>query len=217
MPPTTTRENKGYKPRACYFIRTFHIMAKSCGSTICSDNKEHNFCLLVCCLLPPSSKLNVFLTCDIAIWLWIFNVCTAYNREWCYLLPRVLHYPTHSREQYYKLNCKHTRSYLQCKAQGFSILQIPLMKSIQISPLACFSKIMIKHPFIITCPSQKTNNYQFLMTCLWRLWTYKTYKSKIIVWLEAWLNQFFDQKFIFQMKHTGFFHTTDKLIVQVRL
>lgn len=135
---------KGYKPRAYCFSRTFRIMAKICGSTICSDNKEHNFCFFVYCLVPSSSQLNVVLTCDTAIWLWICNICTTYKREWCYLLPGVLRYLAHSREQYHKLNGKHTKSYLQCKAQGFFIVQIPLMNSTQISPLACSSKMNAK-------------------------------------------------------------------------
>lgn len=47
---------------------------------------------------------------------------------------------------------------------------------------------MLKHLFITTCSFQKTNNYQALMTSLWRIWIYNMYKPKIIVWLEAWLN-----------------------------
>lgn len=129
------------------FSRTFCIMAKICGSTICSDNKEHNFCFFVYCLVPSSSQLNVFLTCDTAIWLWICNICTTYKREWCYLLSGVLRYLAHSREQYHTLNGKHTKSYLQCKAQGFFIVQIPLMNSTQISPLACSSKMNAKEFF----------------------------------------------------------------------
>lgn len=77
---------------------------------------------------------------------------------------------------------------------------------------------MLKHLFITTCPSQKTNNYQTLMTSLWRLWTSKPYKSKIIIWLEAWLNHNSvgkNQSFIW--KHTVFLHSTVKFIVQVKL
>lgn len=47
---------------------------------------------------------------------------------------------------------------------------------------------MLNHLFITTCSFQKTNNYQALMTSLWRIWIYNMYKPKIIVWLEAWLN-----------------------------
>lgn len=45
---------KGYQPRPCCFSRTSLIMAKICGSTICSDNKEHFFYLL---FDPPAPSL----------------------------------------------------------------------------------------------------------------------------------------------------------------
>lgn len=140
MPGTTTREkNQGH--------------AVSVGPSVLWPNlwkhdlfRQWRTRFLFVCLLfvPPSSQLYGFLTCDTAIWLWICNVCTIYNRDWCNLLPRVLHYLAHSREQYYNLNGKHTKSYLQCIAQGFFIVQILLMKSTQISPLACSSKINAK-------------------------------------------------------------------------
>jgi len=118
MPDRITREKiKGYKPRACCFNRIFHIMAKIWRSTICSDNKEHDFCLFVGCFLPSSFQLNV-LQCDIAIWLWICNICTTYNREWRYDFPRILHYLANSRKQYYKLNGKNTKNYLKCISIG---------------------------------------------------------------------------------------------------
>lgn len=41
---------------------------------------------------------------------------------------------SNSREQDHKLNSNHTESCLQCKPQGVFIVQMPLMKSTQISP-----------------------------------------------------------------------------------
>lgn len=132
---------KGYKPRARCFSRTFILWPKLVEAPSVLTTKNMIF---VCCLLPPSSQLNIFLTCDIAIWLWLWGICTPYNAERSHLLPRVLYYLAHSGEQHYKLNGKHKKCYLQCKAQGFFIEQIPLMKSTLLSPLACSSKINAK-------------------------------------------------------------------------
>lgn len=130
---------KGYQPRPCCFSRTSLIMAKICGSTICSDNKEHFFLFVV---WSPSSQSNIFFTCDIATCPWLCKVCTTYNREWS--SSKFLHYLAHSREQNQKLKLSHTESCLQCKAQGVFIVQMPIMKSTQISPRAFSSKINAK-------------------------------------------------------------------------
>lgn len=49
------KTTKGYQPRPCCFSRTFPIMAKICGSTICSDNKEHDFLYFL--VDPPAPSL----------------------------------------------------------------------------------------------------------------------------------------------------------------
>lgn len=90
----------------------------------------------------PSSQSNIFFTCDIATCPWLCKVCTTYNREWS--SSKFLHYLAHSREQTQKLKLSHTESCLQCKAQGVFIVQMPIMKSTQISPRAFSSKINAK-------------------------------------------------------------------------
>lgn len=49
---------KGYKPRACYFSRTFCIMPKICGDTICFKTNGILFVCLFVCLLAVCSTLT---------------------------------------------------------------------------------------------------------------------------------------------------------------
>lgn len=120
---------KSYKPRVCYFNRTFHITAKICRSTICFN------VIFVCSFAFPS--LNVLLTCESAVGMWICNLRTTCNLFFFFPFAlqegaiRQIKQETHTRRQ------------LQYGTQGFFVVvvHIPLMTFTQTNPCCYSSKI----------------------------------------------------------------------------
>lgn len=158
------KQSKAISQGHAVSVRPFILWPNFVETPSAPTTKNMIFVCLFVAFSIPTPSLMFSWRCNMTLAL---NVYTTYNREWSYFLPRVLCYLAPSREHHYKLNDKHRKSYLQCKAQRFFIVQIPLMKSTQVSSLAHSSK----HLFISTSPFQKTNNYQTLMTCLLRPWT----------------------------------------------
>lgn len=167
------------------------MTANTCGSTICSDMTS--VCLFTVCSPPPEHLIDLWhynMTLNLQPMHRIQLQIMLSSKCFFFYFFFYFHYLAYSKEWYLQIKWKtHIKRHLQCSTQGFFIVQIPLMKLTQTNPWGCSSKINIKvFIYNFSCPFQKINNYQTLMTSLWRLWTYKLYKPKITVWLEAWLN-----------------------------